>query len=122
MYGDDPMRDLLLRCSGLIAIAAALIHGVLSETKVFPRVTIEPRRLRTLFRLVWQIPTVAWIAGGVLLIAAPGMAAPIARHWIVVALACLFAFSAIGNAIGTRGRHFGWVVLGAVAAMAVAGY
>jgi hypothetical protein len=122
MYGDDPMRDLLLRCSGLIAIAAALIHGVLSETKVFPRVTIEPRRLRTLFRLVWQIPTVAWIAGGVLLIAAPGMAAPIARHWIVVALACLFAFSAIGNAIGTRGRHLGWVVLGAVAAMAVAGY
>jgi hypothetical protein len=122
MYGDDPMRDLLLRCSGLIAIAAALIHGVLSETKVFPRVTIEPRRLRTLFRLVWQIPTVAWIAGGVLLIAAPGMAAPIARHWIVVALACLFAFSAIGNAIGTRGRHFGWIVLGAVAAMAVAGY
>ena len=116
------MRDLLLQCSGLIAIAAALIHGVLSETKVFPRVTIEPRRLRTLFRLVWQIPTVAWIAGGVLLIAAPGMAAPIARHWIVVALACLFAFSAIGNAIGTRGRHFGWIVLGAVAAMAVAGY
>ena len=116
------MRDLLLQCSGLIAIAAALIHGVLSETKVFPRVTIEPRRLRTLFRWVWQIPTVAWIAGGVLLIAAPGMAAPIARHWIVVALACLFAFSAIGNAIGTRGRHFGWVVLSAVVAMAVAGY
>jgi hypothetical protein len=122
MYGDYPMRDLLLRSSGLIAIAAALIHGVLSETKVFPRVTIEPRRLRTLFRFVWQIPTVAWIAGGVLLIAAPGMAAPVARHWIVVALAGLFAFSAIGNAIGTRGRHFGWVVLGAVAAMAVAGY
>ena len=43
-----------------------------AETKVFPRVTIEPQRLRTLFRLVWQIPTVAWIAGGVLLIAAPG--------------------------------------------------
>jgi hypothetical protein len=122
MYGDDPMRDLLLRCSGLLAIAAALIHGLLSETRVFPRVTIEPRGLRTLFRLVWQIPTVAWIAGGVLLIAAPGMAAPVARHWIVVTLAFLFAFSAIGNAVGTRGRHFGWLVLGAVAAMAVAGY
>jgi len=116
------MRDILLQISGVVAIAAALIHGVLSETKVFPRVTIEPARLRTLFRFVWQVPTVAWIAGGVLLIAAPSMASEPARHWIVITLAGLFAFSAIGNAVGTRGRHFGWMVLGAVTVMAVAGY
>jgi uncharacterized membrane protein SirB2 len=116
------MRDILLQVSGVVAIAAALIHGVLSETRIFPRVTIEPQRLRTLFRFVWQVSTVAWIAGGVLLIAAPSMASDTARHWIVVMLACLFAFSALGNAIGTRGRHFGWMVLGAAAAMAVAGY
>jgi hypothetical protein len=115
---EDAMRDILLQVSGVAAIAAALIHGVLSETKVFPRVTIEPQRLRTLFRFVWQVPTV----GGVLLIAAPSMASDAARHWIVVTLACLFGFSALGNAVGTRGRHFGWMVLGAVAAMAVAGY
>ncbi len=116
------MRDILLQVSGVVAIAAALIHGVLSETKIFPRVTIEPQGLRTLFRFVWQIPTVAWIAGGVLLIAAPSMASDAARHWIVVTLACVLAFSALGNAVGTRGRHFGWMVLGAAAAMAVAGY
>ena len=116
------MRDILLQCSGVVAIVAALIHGVLSETKVFPRVTIEPQRLRPLFRFVWQIPTAAWIAGGVLLIAAPGMASPGARHWIVVTFACVFAFSAIGNAVGTRGRHFGWMVLSAVVALAAAGY
>jgi hypothetical protein len=119
---ETTMRDILLQISGALAIAAAVIHGVLSETRVFPRVTIEPRRLRTLFRFVWQVPTVAWIAGGVLLIAAPTMASDAARHWIVVMLACLFVFSAIGNAVGTRGRHFGWMLLGAVAAMAVAGY
>jgi hypothetical protein len=116
------MRDILLQISGVLAIAAALIHGVLTETKIFPRMTIEPQSLRTLSRFVWQIPTVAWIAGGVLLIAAPSMDSEPARHWIVITLACIFAFSAIGNAVGTRGRHFGWMVLGAVTAMAVAGY
>ena len=78
------MRDLLLQCSGFAAIAVALIHGVLGETKVFARATIEPPRLRTLIRLVWQAGTVAWIGGGVLLIAAPWMASEPARHWIVV--------------------------------------
>jgi hypothetical protein len=116
------MRDVLLQCSGLLAIAAAVTHSVLTETKVFPRVTIEPRRLRTLFRLVWQIPTVAWIAGGMLLIAAPSMGSESARHWMIVTFACLFVFSAVGNAWGTRGKHFGWILLGAVAALAVAGY
>jgi hypothetical protein len=116
------MRDILLQISGAVAILAALIHGVLAETRVFPRVTIEPQRLHTLFRMVWQVPTVAWIAGGVLLIATPSFASDAARHWIVVTLVCLFALSAIGNAVGTRGKHFGWMVLGAVAAMAVAGY
>src|SRR5580698_6658574 len=67
------MRDLLLQCSGIAAIVVAIIHGVLGETKVFARATIEPPRLRTLIRLVWQAGTVAWIGGGVLLIAAPWM-------------------------------------------------
>jgi hypothetical protein len=117
-----PMRDILLQISGVVAIAAALIHGVLTETKIFPRMTIEPQSLRTLSRFVWQIPTVAWIAGGVLLIAVPTMDSAAARHWIVISAAGVLAFSAIGNAVGTRGRHFGWMVLGVAAAMAVAGY
>jgi hypothetical protein len=116
------MRDILLQSSGALAILVALIHGVLTETKVFPRVTIEPQRLRTLFRLVWQIPTVAWIACGVLLIAAPSMASDAARHWMVVMFAGVFAFSAFGNAVGTRGKHFGWMMLSAVTVLALAGY
>ena len=64
------MRDLILQCAGVAGIAVALIHGVLGETKVFARATIQPESLRTLIRLVWQAGTVAWIGGGVLLIAA----------------------------------------------------
>jgi cobalamin synthase len=116
------MRDLLLQCSGLAAIAVALIHGVLGETGVLARATIEPARLRTLIRLVWQAGTVAWIGGGVLLLAAPSMASEPARHWIVATLACVFAFAALANAWATRGRHFGWMALSVVVVLAVAGY
>src|ERR1700726_2823780 len=117
-----PMRDVLLQCAGIAAIAVALIHGVLGETKVFVRATIEPARLRTLIRLVWQAGTVAWIRGGGLLIPPPPMAPEPARHWIVVTMGCVFAFGALANALATRGRHFGWMALSAVVALAVAGY
>ncbi|MGX0967064.1 hypothetical protein AB7M63_007513 [Bradyrhizobium japonicum] len=116
------MRDLLLQCAGGLTIIVALIHGILGETKVFARARIEPERLRTLIRLVWQASTVAWIGGGVLLIAAPWMESEPARRWIVVTMACVFGFSAVANAWATRGRHFGWMMLSVVVAMAMAGY
>lgn len=116
------MRDLLLQCAGVGAIVVALIHGILGETKVFARARIEPERLRTLIRLVWQASTVAWIGCGVLLVATPWMDSGAARHWIVITMVCVFGFSACANAWATRGRHFGWMALSAVVAMAVAGY
>jgi hypothetical protein len=45
-----------------------------------------------------------------------------ARHWIVLTIACVFAFAALANALATRGRHFGWMALSAVVALALAGY
>src|ERR1043166_307426 len=105
------MRDLLLQCSGAAAIMVALIHGVLGETKVFRRATIEPPRMRTLMRAVWQAGTVAWIGGGVLLMAAPWMASEPARHWIVATTAVMFACGAAANAWALSGRPFGWGAL-----------
>ncbi|KJC44034.1 membrane protein [Bradyrhizobium sp. LTSP885] len=116
------MRDLLLQGAGVIAIVISLIHGVLGETKVFARATVEPPRLRLLLRLVWQAGTIAWVGGGVLLIAAPTMADDVARHWIILTLAVVFGCAALANAIATRGRHFGWIGMSAVVALAVAGY
>ena len=116
------MRDLLLQCSGLVAIAAALIHGVLGETRVFKRATIEPPRLKTLIRLVWQAGTVAWIGGGVLLLVAPSLGSESARHWIVVTTVTVYAFGVAANCWWSRGRGFGWKALGVVVALAAAGY
>lgn len=116
------MRDILLQCAGALAIAAALVHGVLGETAVLARARIEPARLRALIRAVWHAGTVAWIGGGVLLLAAPRMASDTARHVIVVVSAVVFASGALANAIALRGRHPGWVAFGAVVALALAGY
>jgi hypothetical protein len=116
------MRDLLLQCSGLAAIAVAIIHGVLGETRVFARATIEPPRLRNLIRLCWQVGTVGWICGGVLLIAAPSMASTPARHCIIATVAAMYGFGIVGNAWIFRGRHFGWMALSAVVVLAAAGY
>jgi hypothetical protein len=116
------MRDLILQCAGVAGIIVALVHGVLGETMVFARATIEPARLRALIRLVWQAGTVAWIGGGVLLIAAPSMGSQAARHWIVLTIIAVYGFAAIGNAWWSRGRGFGWKAMAAVLVLAVAGY
>ena len=116
------MRDLLLQGAGVVAVIISIVHGVLGETKVFAHATVEPPRLRTLLRLVWQAGTVAWVAGGVLLIAAPWMGSDVARHWIIATLAVVFGFAAIANALALRRVHLGWIGMSAVVALAVAGY
>ena len=116
------MRDVILQCAGVAGIIVAIIHGVLGETKVFARARIEPESLRTLIRLVWQAGTVAWIGGGVLLIAAPSLGSESARHWIVATTVAVYAFAVAGNAWWSRGRGFGWKALGVVVVLAVAGY
>lgn len=115
------MRDVLLVASGILGLSAAFLHGYLGETRVFARVHIEPERLRTLIRLVWHCSVVAWAAVAVLLLAAPAMGSPAARHSIVGAAVVVFGFAAIANAWATRGRFFGWAVLTAVVALAIAG-
>jgi hypothetical protein len=116
------MRDLILQCAGVAGIAVALIHGVMGETRVFAKATIQPEKLRTLIRLVWQAGTVAWIGGAVLLIAAPSMGSESARHWIVVTVIAVYSFAAVANAWWSRGRAIGWKALGAVVVLAAAGY
>ena len=116
------MRDIILQCAGVAGILVAIIHGVLGETKVFARARIEPENLRTLIRMVWQAGTVAWIGGGVLLLAAPSLGSESARHWIVATNVVVYAFAVAGNAWWSRGRNFGWKALGVVVVLAVAGY
>ena len=119
---DETLRDIFLTASGVLAIAAGIIHAVLGEMKVFSRAEIRPNGLRRLIHAVWLFGVASWIAVAVLVIAAPHLGSPEARHWIVVTSAATFAFGSVGNAVGTRGKHFGWIVLLAVVALALAGW
>ena len=115
------MRMLLIQSAGVVALAAAAIHGTLAETKVFPKLRIEPERARLLLRLVWQSSTSAWMSLAVLLIAAPWLGSDAARSWVIAVSIATFGFSAVGNAWANRGRHFGWAALTLVVGLAAAG-
>jgi hypothetical protein len=115
------MSDILVRAAGILAIAVALMHEYLGETKLFAKATIAPAGARRLTRAVWLCSTVAWIAFGVLLILVPLMGSHVARTSIIAMSIVVYASAAIGNAWATRGRHYGWAALAVVIGLAVAG-
>jgi hypothetical protein len=115
------MRDLALQAAGVSAILVAIAHGLIAERRVFARARIEPARMRALLRMVWQASTVDWIGVGVLLIVAPALDSTAARHWVVAVAVAVYGYAAVGNAIATRGRHAGWVLMGGVIALALIG-
>ncbi len=102
--------DILLQFAGALAIAVAIIHGILEETHVFPETTTTRPRLKLLLRLVWQASTVAWVAFGCLLIALVWLDASQLRKAIIIAAIANFGFGATGNFVATAGRHPGWML------------
>jgi hypothetical protein len=118
---EDLMRDLALQAAGVLAMVTALIHTVLGETRVFATARIEPPGARRIIRAVWLGFTVAWIAGGALLLLASLAPAESVRMAIIAAVVPIYLGGVIGNAWATRGRHFGWMLLALVVALALAG-
>lgn len=115
------MRDLALRAAGVVAILVAIGHGITGELYVFANARIEPAAMRRLLRIFWQATTLEWIAIGVLLIAAPTFESDAARRWIIAVAVVVYGYAAIGNAVATGGRHFGWWVMGSAIVLALLG-
>jgi hypothetical protein len=62
-----------------------------------------------------------WIGIGVLLIAAPTFGSDSARRWIIAVAAVAYGCSAAGNAMASRGRHFGWMLMSPVVVLSLVG-
>jgi uncharacterized membrane protein YiaA len=105
----------------VLAILVAIAHGIIVERKVFARVRIEPQRTRGLLRMLCQASTLDWIGIGVLLIAAPTLGSDAARLWIITVAIIVYGYAAIGNAVATRGRHIGWLLMTCVVGFALMG-
>jgi hypothetical protein len=115
------MRDLALQAAGALAVLVAVIHGAIGELKVFARVRIQPPRARTLLHLIFQASTADWIGIGVLLMAAPWLGSQAARQWIVAVAVVVYGYAAVANAVASRGRHVGWMLMSCAVALALAG-
>ena len=115
------MRDLALQTAGVLAILVAIAHSIIVERKVFARVRIEPQRTLGLLRMLCQASTVDWIGIAVLLIAAPAFGSDAARLWIIAVAVIVYGYAAIGNAVATRGRHIGWLLMTCVVGFALMG-
>ena len=115
------MHDLAIELAGILAVIVAILHGILGETKVFSKASIEPAWAKRLIRLVWLSSAIAWAGGGFLLIAAPYLKSSDARYSIIAILVLVYGSAAVGNAWATRGRHIGWKLLTSVVILALAG-
>lgn len=115
------MRDLVLQAAGALAILVAIMHGTIAEVQVFRNTRIEPSRVRTLLRMIWQASSIAWIGLGVLLIATPAFGSESARRWIIAVAAVVYGYAAVGNAVASRGRHIGWMLMGLVVVLLLTG-
>jgi hypothetical protein len=110
-----------LLAAGALAIAVAVVHATVLERSVFPKAQIEPRRTRALLHAVCQLSTIDWIAVGVLVMAAPGLGAQTARDGIVAVAVVMYGCAAAANAVVSRGRHPGWMLMTCVVVLAVLG-
>ncbi len=126
LYGDE-MIEWAMMIAGVLAMVTAVFHGWQGEVRVMGPVLnalrdaplpAGSRRLHWLIRLSWQAGSVAWFGGGLILAAWPWVTQADTRPLVFLVLAAVFAFGAAGNAIILRGRHPGWVLLGAAAALA----
>ncbi len=121
------MADVALIAAGCVGVVVAVGHGILmQQLMVAPLLaTSEQRALvgasgARLLPLLLQFSTLCWFLGGLALIAAPVWFNSQGRLTAAAVVGAFYAFGAIGNFWGTRGRHPGWVLL--AIAVALIGY
>ena len=121
-------QDASLAMAGLVGGGTAVIHGVLTQrlmVRPIEALMATDRRIsapvRRLIPLLLHFSTIAWLLGGLALIAAAGWLGPQARLATGLCVGGLYLYGALGNLWGTRGRHPGWMLMTAALGLIVVG-
>lgn len=116
------MQDTALIIAGSIGISVSIIHGTLMDSMMVQpalKAATLNKVSQRLLPILMQFSTVCWFIGGIALIAAPFWFDGSARLTTAVFVGSFYIYGAIGNLWGTKGRHFGWVLL-AIAVILIA--
>lgn len=104
----------MLVVAGFIGAGVAIVHGILMQRlmikPILDQVDATPATMR-LLPILLQFSTFCWFFGGVVLIATPIMPNSESIITAAVFVGGFYLFGSIGNFIGTKGRHPGWVLL-----------
>ena len=116
----------LLASAAILAIATGVVHSLLGEVLIFrhlrqssivpslPAPPLQGCNIRILWA-TWHLASVfGWVLAGLLWQLAQNPDAGLSASAVLGALAVGFLSGALLVLVGTRGRHPGWVALGAV--------
>ena len=118
--------QLLLTTAAVHAIATGVVHSLLGERLIFrhlrrsslvpslPAPPLQARNVRILWA-TWHLASVfAWALAGLLWQLAREPGAALSARLVLSASAAAFVLGSLLVLVSTRGRHPGWVALGAV--------
>ena len=117
-----------LAAAGIVGSFTALVHGVLVQrlmVRPYERLALAEGRIGApilrLVPLLLHFSTVAWFLGDLALVAAALWLGDGGRIAVGIGVGSLFAYGAICNFWGTRGRHPGWMLMTAALVLIVFG-
>ena len=117
-------QSVLFIAAGAIGMGVAVLHGVLMQRLMIAPLLAGndlPARGRGIFPILMHYSTAVWLLAGAALVWASAALPAEATVVMACTAAVLYSLGAIGNFVGTRGRHFGWIPLTGSVALIVWG-
>ncbi|WP_439568786.1 hypothetical protein [Sphingopyxis sp.] len=120
-------QNIALLLAGVVGAGVAIFHGIVMQRHMVRPIDAALARshvslpIRRLVSPLLHISTIAWLIGGLALIAVGGGWAPHLRLAVALVVGGFYLHAMVMNGWATRGRHPGWVLMGAALVLIVAG-
>ena len=123
------MTSLTLATAAVLTVVIGIVHSWLGELRIIMPLVAGPNRAplmensafaRKIVRFAWHITSLTW--WGIAAILAAFATGPLAGHdrFVLMAIVAIFTLSGLVSIVISRGRHVGWPLFLAIAALAAA--